>query len=66
MNSLKRNDDFTLASFEGELRKQFNLMPIPVEILIDKQGVIIGRYGPTEEQSSEMLDKELSQIFNKN
>lgn len=63
MNFLKTHDKVGDASYEGELRKQFNLMPIPVEILINKEGVIIGRYGATEKQSLNMLDIKLTEIF---
>lgn len=38
-------------------------MPIPVENLIDKNGVIIGRYGATEKQTLEMLDNKLVEVF---
>jgi thiol-disulfide isomerase/thioredoxin len=64
MNFLKTHDKVGDASFEGELRKQFNLMPIPAEILIDKEGIILGRYGATEKQTLDMLDKKLTEIFN--
>jgi hypothetical protein len=63
MNFLKTNDKVGDASWEGELRKQFNLMPIPVEILINKEGVIIGRYGAIEKETLNMLDKKLIEIF---
>lgn len=65
MDFLKLHDNIGEASFEGELRKQFNLMPIPVYILIDPKGVIIGRYGATEIDSVDMLDKKLFEIFDK-
>ena len=65
MEFLKLHDNVGEASFEGELRKQFNLMPIPVYILIDPEGVILGRYGATENDSAEMLDKKLIEIFHK-
>ena len=38
-------------------------MPIPVAILIDKEGVIVDRYGPTEKTSMDMLDSQLSELF---
>lgn len=65
MEFLKSHDNVGEASFKGELRKQFNLMPIPVYILINPEGVIIGRYGATEKDSSGMLDKKLMEIFHK-
>jgi thiol-disulfide isomerase/thioredoxin len=65
MNFLKLHDNVGDASFEGELRKKFNLMPIPSYILIDTKGVIIGRYGGVEKETDDKLDKKLSEIFNK-
>jgi thiol-disulfide isomerase/thioredoxin len=65
MDFLKHHDNSNEASFEGELRKQFNLMPIPVYILIDPNGVIIGRYGATEKESIEMLHEKIGKIFGK-
>ncbi|MGN6648110.1 MAG: hypothetical protein ACTHJT_16420 [Cytophaga sp.] len=65
MDFLKLHDNVGEASFEVELRKQFNLMPIPVYILIDPNGIIIGRYGATEKSPADMLDKKLIEIFNK-
>ena len=64
MNFLKLHENVGQASFEGELRKQFNLMPIPSYILIDRKGVVIGRYGGTEVESVGELDKKLNEIFN--
>lgn len=63
MDFLKRHDNVGEASFKGELRKKFNLMPIPVYILLDRKGIIIGRYGGSEKDSAEMLDKKLTEIF---
>ena len=63
MELLKKTGKASEASYEGELRKQFNLMPIPVAILIDKEGLIVDRYGPTEKLSMEMLDRQLREIF---
>jgi len=65
MEFLKSHGNVGEASFEGELRKQFNLMPIPVYILINPEGIIIGRYGATEKNSADMLDKKLIEIFRK-
>ena len=65
MDFLKTSENIGAASFKGELRKQFNLMPIPVAILIDRNGVIVQRYGPTEEQPLHLLDNKLFEIFNK-
>lgn len=63
MDFLQMHDNIGEASFEGELRKKFNLMPIPVYILLDPKGIIIGRYGATEKDPVEILDKKLSEIF---
>jgi hypothetical protein len=59
MDFLKTNNNMFEASFEGELRKQYNFMPIPAQLLIDKNGVIIGRYVAQEEQ----LEQKLKDIF---
>jgi len=66
MEFLKKSESIGAASFKGELRKQFNLMPIPVAILIDSNGVIVERYGPTEKQPLHLLDDKLFQIFGNN
>lgn len=43
------------------ISKKFGIHVLPTKILIDKNGVIIGRYEGTEEEPS--LDKKLSEIF---
>jgi thiol-disulfide isomerase/thioredoxin len=63
---LKNRTNMFEASFKGELRKQFNLMPIPAEILIDKTGRIAGRYGLGENSDVNMLEKELAVLLDKN
>jgi thiol-disulfide isomerase/thioredoxin len=63
MSFLKTRKNDREASFKGELRKQFNLMPIPVTILIDPNGIIAGRYGGTEKEPLDMIDKKLAEIF---
>ena len=54
MSFLKNDNRVGNASWNGELRKQFDLMPIPVQVLVNKEGIIIGRYGDFE-----ILDREL-------
>ena len=49
MDFLKTHDNMLEASFNGELRKQYNFMPIPAQLLVDRNGVIIGRYVAQEE-----------------
>ncbi len=66
MSFLKNKEDDKEASFKGELRKQFDLKPIPVEILIDKKGFIVGRYGAMENQSLGRLNDKLVEIFGNN
>ncbi len=63
MTFLKNRTNMFEASFKDELRKQFNLMPIPAEILIDKTGKIVGRYGNDEKADINMLDKELALLL---
>jgi peroxiredoxin len=63
MSFLKTKENDRQASFKGELRKQFNLMPIPVTILIDSNGIIAGRYGGIEKEPLEMIGKKLAAIF---
>lgn len=63
MSFLKTRENEREATFKGDLRKQFNLMPIPVTILIDTKGKITGRYGATEKEPLDMLDKKLTEIF---
>ena len=63
MSLLKTKENDRQASFKGELRKQFNLMPIPVTILIDPNGIIVGRYGGTEKEPLEKIGKKLAEIF---
>jgi peroxiredoxin len=60
----KGSQVYKAATFKGELRKKYNLMPIPVEILIDANGIIVGRYlGYNEAGADEDLNKKLSEIF---
>lgn len=55
---------YKAATFKDELRKKFNLMPIPVEILIDSNGIIIGRYlGYYEKETFQDLERKLGEIF---
>ncbi len=45
----------------GDLDTKYNITSYPTKILIDKQGIIIGRYGEEEKE----LDEQLNSIFNK-
>jgi hypothetical protein len=63
MEFLKTHDNSMEASFKGELRKLYNLMPIPAQILIDKDGIIIGRYSLYDNTTVDDMDKKLSEIF---
>ncbi|MFT4153390.1 redoxin domain-containing protein [Parafilimonas sp.] len=63
MEFLKTHDNMMEASFKGELRKLYNLMPIPAQILIDKNGIITGRYSLYDNTTVEDLDKKLSELF---
>ena len=63
MEFLKTHDNRMEASFKGELRKLYNPMPIPAQILIDKDGIIIGRYSLYDNTTDEGMDKKLSEIF---
>lgn len=66
MEFLKTHDNRMEASFKGELRKLYNLMPIPAQILIDKDGIIIGRYSLYDNTTVDDMDKKLSEIFSVN
>lgn len=58
----KPHSEMLDASMKGELRVLYNLTPIPADILIDKNGIIIGRYAP-DDSPREDLDKKLKEIF---
>ena len=44
---------------ENDLHKKFGIHDLPTKILIDKNGVILGRYNENDEE----LDKKLKEIF---
>jgi thiol-disulfide isomerase/thioredoxin len=46
---------------ENDIGEKFGINSLPTKILIDKRGVIIGRYTGTEEEAD--LDKKLSEVF---
>lgn len=49
------------AETDDDISNEFGVTPIPVKILIDKNGIILGRYEGTKEEAA--LDKKLSEIF---
>lgn len=63
MDFLKTKSNVYDASFKGELRKMYNLMPIPAQILIDKKGIIVGRF--EEGSNIQDLENKLTEVFNK-
>lgn len=47
---------------ENHIGEKYNIATLPTKILVDKNGVIIGRYGESNEDV-EAMDKKLSEIF---
>jgi thioredoxin-related protein len=43
--------------------KKFGVISLPTKILIDKNGMIIGRYGGTGGENDIALDNKLKEIF---
>lgn len=62
MEYLKTNSNMQHASFKGELRRLYNLNPIPAKILIDREGKIIGRYGDQGGEPNETLETKLASL----
>jgi thiol-disulfide isomerase/thioredoxin len=60
LSGLRFNTDGTIDESQS-ISKLFGVHVFPTKILIDKTGIIIGRYTGTEEESN--LDKKLSEIF---
>jgi thiol-disulfide isomerase/thioredoxin len=60
LSGLRFNTDGTIDESQS-IKKLFGVHVFPTKILIDKTGIIIGRYTGTEEESN--LDKKLSEIF---
>jgi len=46
---------------KNDIGKIFGISSLPTKVLIDKRGMIIGRYTGTEEERD--LDKKLSEVF---
>jgi hypothetical protein len=49
------------ANNQQSIVKRFGVHVFPTKILIDKNGIIVGRYEGTENEAS--LDKKFSEIF---
>lgn len=45
------------------MSKKFGVLSLPTKFLIDRNGIIIGRYGGTGGESNSALDKKLKEIF---
>lgn len=61
LRGLKRTEnDFDRSA---DLSNAYAIHTLPTKILIDKDGVIIGRYGGGGEEDEDALDKKLEQIF---
>lgn len=57
---LKKDKNGSIDKSEW-ISKKFGVQVLPTKILIDKSGMIIGRYTGTEEEPA--FDKKLSEIF---
>lgn len=62
LSELKMNINTGKIGVSQSISKEFGIHVLPTKILIDKNGVIIGRYKGTEDEPG--LDKKLSEIFN--
>lgn len=62
LRGLKTNTDGSYDT-STDISALYGVQTLPTQILVDKNGLIIGRYGGGGERH-EMLDKKLEQIFN--
>ena len=46
---------------ENDISEKYGIHTLPTKILIDKNGIIIGRY---DEDEDDKLDKKLGELFN--
>jgi thiol-disulfide isomerase/thioredoxin len=61
LSELKTNSNIRETDAFQSISREFGISVLPTKILIDKNGIIIGRYKGTEEEPK--LDKKLSEIF---
>ncbi len=51
--------------FTNDISSKYGIHTLPTKILIDKNGVIIGRYG-NEEEDHKAMDKKLEELLGDN
>ncbi|MFI5153557.1 MAG: redoxin family protein [Chitinophagales bacterium] len=47
----------------GDIYNKFGILAVPTKILIDKNGVIIGRYDKATDQESTAMDKKIAEVL---
>jgi hypothetical protein len=47
-----------------DIKENYYVNGVPLQILIDKNGIIIGKWGSKTKENEEALDKKLAELFN--
>jgi hypothetical protein len=47
----------------GDLYNKFGILAVPTKILIDKNGVIIGRYDKATDEETTAMDKKIAEVL---
>lgn len=59
-NLIKEHVDI---SSEDDLSEKYELSPIPIQILIDKKGIIVGRWEGQSDKNNKEIDEKLAQLM---
>jgi thiol-disulfide isomerase/thioredoxin len=60
---IRNGDTFVGLDRSKDISDGYNISSLPTQVLIDANGMIIGRYGGDQGEDHEALDKKLEEIF---